>query len=361
MHYIKGKRGYTIAMILIPLISLLLVFGFFFLPILADLTGLQETTYFEKNFLTREMSTIITGLYASPGNTIVNYVRDTLWFSYEFTQEEVTSFDETTTLTSKTKYSIITGTLNINPVTLNPKFESEIKSEETLKEKVIPIFTKIGNNIVVDNKQITNQNINCESPNLPDLKGKTILIDAGHGGVDNGAEANNLKEKDITGAIGLSLYQSITNPKFFTRENIRKTVAEQTVNTNYRNKNEIAKEIAQNNIDIIISIHTGNYDDNSNNIKAHYSIESNKNIQEQSKSLACEILRELSNEKELELTGSSIIGIYPEDYNGAEILVNNKIAILLEIGNINSIKSSDKLKDPSITNRISTSIKRGLT
>lgn len=48
-------------------------------------------------------------------------------------------------------------------------------------------------------------NADLESVDLGYLKDHTIILDAGHGGIDSGARYNNLLEKDITLAISLKL------------------------------------------------------------------------------------------------------------------------------------------------------------
>lgn len=186
MNSLIKKRGqyHPGAILLIPLISLALVFGFFFLPVLADIMGIQETTYFEKNFLVRDMATVINALYASPGNIIVNYDKSTYWFSYEFNKDNVAVFDETSTLKMKTRYPIISDGLNFNPTELNAKFNNEDKFPNNLKEKVKPVFAKINDEIFIDEKLNKNINelkcIDIEPINI--LQDKIILVDAGHGG-----------------------------------------------------------------------------------------------------------------------------------------------------------------------------------
>lgn len=366
MDSIIKKRGQhePAGLVFIPALCLLLVFGFFFLPILADITGIRETTYFEKNFLVRDMATDANSLYAGSGNTIINYNKDTMQFSYEFNKDNVAVFDETAKIEDilqykKTEYPIISNNLlNFNPITLNAEFYGEEKSKDNLEEKVKPIFAKINDDIII-NKEI-NRNINeikcINTGPIESFQNKIVLIDAGHGSDDNGITTNNIKEKGITASIGFFIYQNLENNKLFTRKlediQIRKE--------EYKNKEKIVKEVEKNNINVIISIHSGNYADNSNNIKAYYSIESNEHVQSQIRKIACTILNELINQQSLEITGISIIPIYPEDYEGGEMLVKDKIAVLFEIGNLNNQGSVDTLTNTLNIQIISNSIIKGL-
>ena len=53
-------------------------------------------------------------------------------------------------------------------------------------------------------------NVNASNLTFP-LLGKTIYLDAGHGGVDNGATVNNVKEKDLNLQIVYKLKETLTS------------------------------------------------------------------------------------------------------------------------------------------------------
>jgi len=360
MHKKRGQY-HLAAVILIPAISLVLVLGVFYLDVLADIMGIQETTYFEKNFIAGDMATIINTLYASPGNTIVYYNKNTSHFSYEFNKDKVAVFDETETLKTKTSYPIIADHLYFDKITLNAEFEGKDKSRDNVKRKVQPVFAKVIDTLSVNKVSNFNKNINklecTNTETIQDAQSKAILIDAGHGGQDEGETANNIKEKDITGKIGFSLYNLKKTGKHFTRDDTP-DINKQTRKDEFENKDKIINNV--NNIGIIISIHTGAYDDNSNNVKAYYSIESNEETQKKSRRLACKVLNELITKEDLKISGISMIGINPEDYEGGEILVKDKIAVIFEIGNIKNQKSIDIITNAGNIQSISDSIIEGL-
>jgi len=89
------------------------------------------------------------------------------------------------------------------------------------------------------------------------LLGKVIYLDAGHGGVDAGAEANKIKEKDINLVLVKKLESILTGmgaTVYLTREgdyDLSKT----TVNRKRSDLANRAKLINESNADLYISIH----------------------------------------------------------------------------------------------------------
>ena len=351
----KKRGAYDIVtMNMVILIGLLIVFSAFFPNTLRMVLGIRDTTYFEKTFLVRDMAVTLNTLYSSPGNVIAAYDKDTLWFSYEFDKGNVLAYD--TNPEEKIMYPIVhTEFMKFDRKKLEAEFLDEPKTEENLRRKVKPIFAKINDEIII-NEQITRSINELKCEDLQVGEGK-ILIDAGHGGGDEGIVANNKKEKDITGPIGFSIHQKLSTEAFFTRGNIGGSVQDQTRKIGYNTKEKTTEEVNKNNIEIIISIHTGGVDDLSNNVKSFYSLDSNDESQQKSKKLACEIINELARNKDLDITGTSVVGIYPEDYAGGHILVQDKIAILLELGNLKNTKSADILTQ---SNTIGNLIKKGI-
>ena len=97
-------------------------------------------------------------------------------------------------------------------------------------------------------------NVNASNLTFP-LLGKTIYLDAGHGGVDNGATVNNVHEKDLNLQIVYKLKETLTS-------------AGATVLLTRKDDNDISKKsdfdnriklINNSNADLYISIHQNIY------------------------------------------------------------------------------------------------------
>lgn len=104
-------------------------------------------------------------------------------------------------------------------------------------------------------------NVNASNLTFP-LLGKTIYLDAGHGGVDNGATVNNVKEKDLNLQIVYKLKETLTNAGatvLLTRKDDNDISNPKAL---YRKKSDFdnrIKLINNSNADLYISIHQNIY------------------------------------------------------------------------------------------------------
>lgn len=104
-------------------------------------------------------------------------------------------------------------------------------------------------------------NVNATSLTFP-LIGKIIYLDAGHGGIDNGATVNNVNEKNINLEIVYKLKDALTNAGatvYLTRKDENDL---SNKNALYRKKSDFdnrIKLINNSNADLYISIHQNIY------------------------------------------------------------------------------------------------------
>lgn len=104
-------------------------------------------------------------------------------------------------------------------------------------------------------------NVNASNLTFP-LLGKTIYLDAGHGGVDNGATVNNVHEKDLNLHIVYKLKETLTSAGatvLLTRKDDNDI---SNPNALYRKKSDFdnrIKLINNSNADLYISIHQNIY------------------------------------------------------------------------------------------------------
>ncbi len=104
-------------------------------------------------------------------------------------------------------------------------------------------------------------NVSASNLTFP-LLGKTIYLDAGHGGVDNGATVNNVKEKDLNLQIVYKLKETLSSAGatvLLTRKDDNDI---SNPNALYRKKSDFdnrIKLINNSNADLYISIHQNIY------------------------------------------------------------------------------------------------------
>ena len=187
------------------------------------------------------------------------------------------------------------------------------------------------------------------------IKNKVIVIDAGHGGQDPGAQYGGVNEKDINLDIALQLYKTLsskgykvlltrdTDEDFFLRGFVKGRLAKRA---ELNHRISIAKS---NNADIFVSIHTNSFPQTSTyGMETFYRINSSPG-----KSLAEHIQSQLDNlqkdHKRIAKTG---------DY----YLINQTKmpSVIVEVGFISNSRERNMLGKDSYKDSISNAIASGI-
>ncbi|MBD3310681.1 hypothetical protein GF351_05690 [Candidatus Woesearchaeota archaeon] len=131
-----------------------------------------ENTDFEMNFLARDIALIIDTLHASPGNTVIDYPQDTLWFSFEIGDGKVIVYDRVKSLASRTFTYGANDDIHLEKVELSP--EKKPEDERGFFERMNPFhrteleesakvrlrFVKIGDRIIVGRQEALEYELN---------------------------------------------------------------------------------------------------------------------------------------------------------------------------------------------------------
>ncbi|OIQ30695.1 MAG: hypothetical protein BM564_00315 [Bacteroidetes bacterium MedPE-SWsnd-G2] len=163
----------------------------------------------------------------------------------------------------------------------------------------------------------------CAFAFYPNHKTKTVVIDVGHGGKDHGAQVGDINEKDITLAVAKQLQLLITS------ENIN-LIIESTADDYTSLKDRVTK-INSYQPDLLISLHVGDYYDNSKRgIEAFYF--KNEKFETSSIKAAQQLLKNAP--KQLEDSGLNEANFY--------LLKNSKTpAVLLNLGYLSNPEDVD--------------------
>jgi len=299
--------------------------------------SVASDTFFHKLYFSRDISFTTNTLYSAPGNIYHEYKRDKLdKFEIDFDMPKV-KIREKDDKKKGLSFDYFYAT------DLNYLFK---KDEINNKNKIV--FQKSADTFEIS-KELDKrlELIKCHNIYTSDAqwKQKSFLIDLGY---------KDQEEVLILAPIIFSLYN-----KF---ENKDTTISNIETGEGYTKKDLETIQSLLKNSEVIISIHSGDYPSN-NNIKIYVSSIGDEELVKKREKLGCLIINELFSDKELNniFTGGNVISINPKyikkDYR--ETLSNDKISIVMEIGNIQSdrIKS---LQNAQTAIKISSQIYKGV-
>ncbi len=278
--------------------------------------------------IARDIGLMIGGMYSVPDeiNTLITYSEDTSKFDIIIKDNIVRVSSEVNDITE--------GSYNFVNSLYHPPLDVIINKPKKF------YIGKINGNIVISDKKQDLRKIKCQE-NKEKLEIKKILVDSGFD------ENSNLEKAKIANSIAFSLIYKLN--KEYQIEHARN----EDINSLIDNPLSLVKSKLNEKIDkadAIIGIQIGEKQDISNNIKIYFSPNSAK--KEEISALGCDILNNLiENEALSEVTG---IAIVPED---TELILNNdKISMIIEIGNYLNKDSVDMLKNINTIEAISSTI-----
>ncbi|MBW2986245.1 N-acetylmuramoyl-L-alanine amidase [Candidatus Woesearchaeota archaeon] len=334
MKLLNSKKA-LIEITLTPTFITLLVLGFILLSLLFKISLIGSNTQFEKNALAIDMGIAIDSLYATQCNAQYVYTGLAPFnFSYATDPEIIEVFEGKDPAKDDSKGVFYftedgPGGIVFHHKDLIPKNKTIISTVFILKQ---------GDEIFFDSPQLnkkfrTNFNIlSCPNERIKLTKSDTIFVDPGHGWDNNKSlgdkgqigPANHI-ESEITLDIAKVLRGTLN----------RVSKVESTRGFTKDTNMPIAKKIQNaQSADAIISVHVGSKD---NTALAYFNVNSKK--KKQSIRLGCKILNELSKEYP-EIKNIAFVPVNVENQarfdssSPYQILSEDKVAVLLELGNI---------------------------
>ncbi|MBW2978752.1 N-acetylmuramoyl-L-alanine amidase [Candidatus Woesearchaeota archaeon] len=288
--------------------------------------GIGSESVFEKKFLAEDIALTIDSLLAARGNVVVyyqpqkqDYVPE---FNYYFKKNQVIVHEDEVPESSAGRFFF----------TSDPKIDFKEKRLKFSEPFILPVFAKLGNRLIVDDAHNPEDNFNIFLLDCPDAKFdyKKITLDPAHGfnkdlnQGSTGFTTDKLEEFILTREIS-----SMANTLDYGFIGVLTRESDIYLPINSR-KNMIE--------DSLVSLHIGSSLVTDNLVKAYINYDSEK--REQSLKLACELVNEISSaliEKKIKITGIAVVPVIPEQKSDRQfsILVKDKPAVLLEIGNIN--------------------------
>lgn len=275
----------------------------------------------------KDVGLMIEEMYLIPNeiNTYIEYPEDT-------SKLDINIKGDAVTVSSGTN-DILTGVYNFVSSANYPYINKIIEKPKKL------YVGKINGNIIITDKKPDLRKLQCS-----ELKSKLIINKVL---IDSGLDDDNIEKAKISNSIAFSLISKLNED--YQVEHTRNDDMYDLIKTPLRLiKTNLNQKIEQS--DLIIKIQIAEKQDNSNNIKIYFSPDSEK--REQISNLACNILNNLIEDEALnEITGIAVIPKETEP-----ILDNNKLSMIIEIGNYLNENSLDMLKDVSTIETITSTI-----
>jgi N-acetylmuramoyl-L-alanine amidase len=336
-------------MLIINIVIIVIVWGLVFNYV----RSVGNNTLVEKIYLSKDIALLTNIISSSPGNIFYTY-------SNSSNKLDITKY----LYSFKDSYVKVKENEKANqvyfPYAKDLSFENSFPNLIENPEEIH--FVKTGNKLSIDKSLTSNLNqISCPDIKIEEeLANQNILLDPGHG-----KDPNRDIAPDDFGLEFKDYYRKNKKEAYIT------TQISNGVKTNYINNNKVkqtrnydtplsiqTRKDSAKDAHIIISIHIGNYSNSHNTIKAFIPYKTTKFLQ--SRKLACSILN--SFPPELELDGIVIIPVdtstLQKDNPMQIINFEDKTAVLLEIGNINTEQGRSMFNQPS---KLSDSIYTGLT
>lgn len=288
---------------------------FMMVQLLSAINGLSQNTFFHRGFLERDIASVIDSLYASPGNIIIDYDKDTSWFSFIFGENSVNAYENQDILIPDNVVYYFTPDKMTGYSTMEFKavFRGNQPSEENLIEGVNLMIAKTDKTLRIDK-------LRSQPPNLNEIEC---------------FEVKNAQRFSESPSKGFNDVDDIDD----------------TIEMNYARDYEV-----------FLWYYPGEYDEAADNtIKAF--ISSDTNLRE-NRRLACLIVNQLldklnraANENNLKaITSAAII---PTD-SWQMLNEEGYLSVLLEIGNKNIAEEKNIWGDEESKNAILESIDTGV-
>jgi len=341
----SNKKSQATSESLFVLTEIILVVAAVFL-IFGKITSIENDQLFLKKYYSRDIALLLDEIQGMQGNIFYQYnppqtTLEKLDFTFSPTQIQVA--DE--------KYLVAARDLQ----------ESKI-------EKPKKIFdSKEGNKIILQKEQPKPLNANKISCPRIDLTLGKIIIDPGHGydftdeTGDTGFKTEKLQESILIANLAASLQSALKVTGIYAD-----TTRSTQINPTEESKTTEERKKLTEQHTTIISLHANQDEPTTNNIKAYVNYNSKKYYE--SVKLACEILNAISDTFVKETTGIAIIPIDTnqlsednpstilDESDPKLILDDKKIAVQIEVGNLNTKNSFTPQKNTQLAIAISQAI-----
>lgn len=329
-----SKRGEALDLLMHPAFVIFIAV-FLLVYLLWFIHGIGSDASYEKKFLATDLALTVDSLLASRDNVVLYYLPQAKEyapkFSYDFSKNIVTVFESSKNENDAGVYYFTSDpSVSFAPVSLKPSLPF-----------ILPKFSKVGRTLFVSdgNRKGSGANVYALPCSEKRYDYGSITFDPAHGfdaelgEGDTGFVAGGLKEFELTREIGsiVKVLDTSGHIEAFTRDS-------DIVLPVSSRKNSIGNSL--------ISLHIGSVKSGDTFVKAYVNYDSKK--MDESLKLACELANSVSSsllESNVKVSGVAVVPVVlSHEDEQFSILIEDRPAVLLEVGNINVNKFSQDSK-----------------
>lgn len=295
--------------------------------IASEISNVKDSGLYQKKFLSRDIALVMDSLTNARGN---------LLYVYNPPLADLQKF----------KVGFVNGAVSVDDQSWSYAVNNNIKMSFPVNTQFDALaLKKTGNSIVIEKLSPSASNINgflleCEPAQLSSSQ---IILDPGHSNGDEGFTGGiqDSKGSAVTeSAMMLLTAVAIAAPLKANPDT--QVIGTRALEANYVNGvlSQEAKTIDEriavinaNKDAFVISLHAGKQPKNQNIVKAFV----NKDSTPEARRLACSLLNSIAEKYKMTITGTAVIPVDLSQVgsdNPKQVLVNNRTAVLLELGNM---------------------------
>ncbi len=294
----------------------------------AEINNVSQSGIYQKKFLSRDLAMMMDSLTNARGNIIYNYNPRLVTlekFEIGFTNGAVSVDDESWFYAVNNNYKLV--------LPQKGKYSSFA-------------LKKAGNELSVQNGGVKSMEFNgllLECP-FAELGMRSVIIDPGHrysdtddglsGGLKD-AQGRTIPESELMLKAGAALEPQLKPriPEVLGTRDLKTEYVAGVLSQQIKPLKERIAFIASKPDSAIISLHAGRQPKSQNIVKAYVNLDAD----ERSYRLACHVLNSISDNFKGKITGTAIIPVIPAQLSQDDPrqgLVKDRVAVLLELGNI---------------------------
>jgi hypothetical protein len=332
LKFVTGKKGSfgfeEMGVILLDLIlismTLLASFGY--------ITSIKKDTTFARDYIVRDLAHLIETIYAAPGNVMYTYAVPEIWKS------------NLTVKISNNLVSVSEKLKDFNTASFSFASNQNIRNTMGNTNKQPIVFSKVGDELFIGKSNLNILQCGKKQNILVNGSNTKLFLDIS-GDPANGNIIGKFKSSKITSVIAASFLNGVRNNFVISHSRLADKFDDLSADKPRLSDEKITELMKDS--DILVSLNIGsNANKNKEYVKAYYPLAIGDN-NDKSKYLACKIVNSIAGSLPATFDSVSIIPVNLEyaQSNLKSFMSKNKLAVYIEIGNMDSASYNRFIND----------------